>query len=723
MRTSISRREFLQKSLAGAGLTIAISMTSSGCRLMRAEDLKKDTALMFSPNAWIQITPDETVKCILNKSEMGQGIYTSLPMIIADELEADWRNICFQAAPAGAKYVDPTFGMQVTGGSTSIRHMFEPLRMAAAVAREMLIRAAAETWAVSVKECQALQGKVQHVKSGRSLTYGELCERASQLSVPQNPPLKKEDQFRLIGKSMSRLDVWDKVNGSATFGTDVFVPGMLYSAIARPPAYGAKATSYDESAAERVPGVSKVVPIDRGIAVCADTLHAAWEGREALQIQWGKGSYAGLNNATLEKDFLDHLNKQGVKAREEGDVKNALRRAAKKAEATFILPYLAHVTMEPMNCTVYIRPDRCDLWNSTQNQTGILQLAQKITGLSADQIYVHTTYLGGGFGRRAEVDVVEEALQLAKATGKPIKIIWTREEDMQHDFYRPGNCCKIEAGIDGNGQITAWSHMIVAPSIFARIFPMMVRGGVDPAAVEGIVEPYAVPNIQVEYVKIDTPVPVGFWRSVGSSHNAFTVESFMDELAHLARRDPLDFRLSHLKGQPRARLVLELAAEKAGWGKPIKEGRGLGIAYHFSFGTHVAQVAEISANEKDGSMKVHRVVCAVDCGQIVNPAIITAQMESGILMGLSASLKEKVDFAKGGVESANFYNYDILRIHEIPEIEVHIVKTPEKMGGIGEPGLPPIAPAVANAIFKATGIRVRRLPMTPETVIDATRKS
>jgi len=437
----------------------------------------------------------------------------------------------------------------------------------------------------------------------------------------------------------------------------------------------------------------------------------------------GKRFPCGPEQRNSRKDFLDHLNKPGAKAREEGDVRNALRRAAKKAEATFVLPYLAHVTMEPMNCTVYIRPDRCDLWNSTQNQTGILQLAQKITGLSADQIHVHTTYLGGGFGRRVEVDVVEEALQLAKATGKPIKIIWTREEDMQHDFYRPGNCCKIEAGIDGNGQITAWSHRIVVPSIFTRIFPMMVRGGVDPAAVEGIVEPYEVPNIQVEYVKIDTPVPVGFWRSVGSSHNAFTVESFVDELAHLTRRDPLEFRLSHLKGHPRARRVLDLAAEKAGWGKPIKEGRKLGIAYHFSFGTHVAQVAEISANEKDGSMKVHRVVCAVDCGQIVNPGIITAQMESGILMGLSAALKEQVAFAKGGVESANFYNYAILRIHEIPEIEVHIVKTQEKMGGIGEPGLPPIAPAVANALFKATGIRVRRLPMTPETVIDAMRKS
>ena len=418
MSRPISRRAFLKKSLTGAGLTIALSMTPSGCRLIGPESLKRDSTTPFHLTAWIQVIPDETVRCILNKSEMGQGVYTSLPMIIADEMEADWKNICFQAAPAAQAYVDPVFGMQLTGGSTSIRHMFEPLRKAAAAAREMLVSAAAKTWGVPVSECQAQQGKVQHVKSGRTLTYGELCERASQLPVPENPALKKESQFRLIGTSMSRLDVWDKVNGSATFGTDNFVPGMVYASIARPPAYGAKVTSQNKEAAEKVAGVSNVVTLDRGIAVCATTFPAAQKGKEALQVKWDKGPHSGLDGETLEKIYLEHLKQPGVTARNEGDSKNGLQQAAQKIEATYVLPYLAHVTMEPMNCTAWIRSDRCDIWASTQNQTGVLQQAARITGLRPEQIHVHTTYLGGGFGRRAETDVVEETLQIAKATGQ-----------------------------------------------------------------------------------------------------------------------------------------------------------------------------------------------------------------------------------------------------------------------------------------------------------------
>ena len=721
MSRPMSRRAFIKKSLTGAGLTIGLSMAPSGCRLIGSENMKKASTAPFDLTAWIQIIPDETVRCILNKSEMGQGVYTSLPMIIADELEADWRNICFQAAPAAQSYVDPVFGMQLTGGSTSIRHMFEPLRKAAAAAREMLVSAAAKAWGVPVSECQALGGKVQHLKSGKTLTYGELCERASQLPVPENPALKKESQFRLIGTSMSRLDVWDKVNGSATFGTDNFVPGMVYASIARPPAFGAKVTSLNKELAEKVTGVSKVVTMDQGIAVCATTFSAAQEGKEALQVKWDKGPYSGLDAETLEKTFIDHLKQPGVVARNEGDSKNGLQHATQKIEAIYVLPYLAHVTMEPMNCTAWIRSDRCDIWASTQNQTGVLQLATKMTGMKPDQIHVHTTYLGGGFGRRAETDVVEETLQIAKATGKPVKLLWTREEDIQNDFYRPGNCCKIEGGIDARGHIVAWSHRVVVPSIFARIFPQMVKGGVDPAAVEGIVEPYEVPNIFVGYVRMDTPIPVGFWRSVGSSHNAFTVECFLDELAHLARKDPLEFRLNHLKNQPRARRVLEVAAEKARWGSSRAVGQGLGIAYHHSFGTHVAQVAEISVNE-DGKMKVHKVTCAVDCGRIINPGIITAQMESGILMGLSAALKEKIEFANGGVKSANFHDYEILRMSEIPDVEVHLVRSNEAMGGVGEPGLPPIAPALGNAVFDAAGVRIRRLPLTPKTVLESIRK-
>jgi isoquinoline 1-oxidoreductase beta subunit len=714
MKTLLTRREFLKKSLAGAGLTIAVSMTPSGYRLFKAEEVIKDGPL-FNPSAWIQVTPNNIVTIVVNKSEMGQGVSTSLPMIAADELEADWKQVRFIEAPAGTKYIDPNWGMQLTGGSTSVRHMYEPLRKAGATAREMLVSAAAHTWGVPASECGAIQGMVRHAKSGRSLTYGQLCGEASKLPIPENPPLKKEGQFRFIGASMDRLDIPDKVNGSAIFGIDIIVPGMLYAAIARPPAYGAKVVSYDKEAALKLPGVFKVTPIDQGIAVSASSLEAAWKGRKALQVKWDKGSHPDLNNETLEKSFIELLSKRGVTALNKGNVENALTKGTQKVEATYLLPYLAHVTMEPMNCTAYVGANQCDIWVPTQNQSGVLELASRITGLKPDQINVHTTYLGGGFGRRGDIGYTEEALLVSKATGKPVKIIWTREEDIQNDVYRPGNCCKIVGGIDGKGNLIAWSHRIVVPSVFEHFAPQRIKNGIDPAAVEGIADmEYEVPNMYVEYVKMDNPIPVGFWRSVGNSHNAFTKEGFMDELSYAAKKDPLEFRLNHLKNHLPARRVLEMAAEKGGWKRPLKKGQALGIAYHFSFGTRVAEVAEVSVNEKDGTIRVHRVVCAVDCGPIVNPGTIAAQMTGGIIMGLSAALKERVDFANGGVASANFFNYRELRMSEVPEVEVHIVKSKEVMGGIGEPGLPPIAPAVANAIFAATGKRIRRLPINTE---------
>ena len=719
MKTLISRREFLKTTLAGAGLTIAASMTPFGPRLLSAQEVKKG---LFNPNVWIQITPDNIVTIVVNKSEMGQGVSTSLPMIAADELEADWKQVRFLEAPGGNKYIDPNWGMQLTGGSTSVRHMFEPLRKASAAAREMLRTAAAQTWGVSVNECAASKNTVRHTKSGKSLTYGQLCEKASQLPVPENPPLKEESQFKLIGTSMLRLDVPDKVSGKAIFGIDSFVPDMLYATIARPPTIGAKIVSYDKVAAEKIPGIQKVASIDQGIAVCATALDLAWKGRDALKAKWDKGSNPELNNEMLEKTFLDHLKKEGAIALNRGSAENALTQAVKKIEATFVLPYLAHVTMEPMNCTAHVTENRCDIWVPTQNQSGALQVAQKLTGLKPEQIHIHTTYLGGGFGRRGFVDYVEEAIQISKATGKPIKLIWTREEDIQNDFYRPAYCCKVEGGIDAKGRITAWSHKIAVQSIFEHFAPQMIKNGIDPAAVDGIAEmEYEIPNLHVEYVKMDLPIRVGFWRSVGNTQNAFVKETFIDELAQAAQKDPLEFRLNHLKN-PSARRVLQVAAEKAGWGKPSPKGQARGIAHHFSFGTHVAQVAEISLNKKEGSIKVHRVVCAISCGPMVNPNIIIAQMKGAIIMGLSAAMKEKIDFANGGVQTANFYDYNELRMNEAPEIEVHLVKSKDKIGGIGEPGLPPIAPAVANAVFKAAGIRLRNLPMIPETVLKAMKK-
>ncbi|NIS61348.1 MAG: molybdopterin-dependent oxidoreductase [Proteobacteria bacterium] len=672
----------------------------------------------FSPSPWLLITPDNIVTVIVGKSEMGQGVSTSLPMIVADEIEADWEQVRVKMAPAGEEYKDPVWGMQTTGGSTSIRHMFGPLRKASAAAREMLVSAAAQTWTVPVLECEAYRGRVRHTESGRSLSYGQLCQKAAKIPIPPNPPLKKKSQFGLIGTSMPRLDVPDKVNGSAIFGMDVFIPDMLYAAVVRPPAYGTKAISSHRKAAEKVPGVRKVVDLNRRIAVCADTLDAAWKGRDALQVTWDKGAHPHLNNDTLEEIFVRHLDKRGKSARNHGNVNRAMNRAVQKIEATYILPYLSHATMEPMNCTAHVREDTCEVWAPTQDQSGVLQTVKEVTGLKPEQIHVYTTYLGGGFGRRLESDFVEEALHVSKATGKPIKLIWTREEDMQNDFYRPATCSKIQGGIDGKGRLIAWAHKLVAPSIFSRVYPQMVTDGIDPAAVEGAVGmKYEIPNIHVEYVRIDVPVPVGFWRSVGHSHNAFSVESFVDELAHAARKDPLEFRLDLLKNHPRPRRVLEVAAEKALWGKSLPKGHGRGIAQHFSFGSYVAQVAEVSVNEKDGKVRVYRIVCVVDCGPAINPDTITALMEGGIIFGLSAALKERVHFARGGVASANFHNYEILPMSQAPEIEVHIVKSDAKLGGVGEPGVPPTAPSVANAVFAAAGARVRRLPMKPETVM------
>jgi isoquinoline 1-oxidoreductase subunit beta len=716
MTTSISRRTFLKV----AGFTLAVAITPSGYTILSAKEAEEKG---FNPSVWIGITADNKVIITVNKSEMGQGIYTSLPMIIADELEADWKQVKFEVAPAGDEYKDPVWGAQATGGSSSIRHMYEPLRKAGAAAREMLVTAAAEIWKVPAAECDASEGTVKHSAGKRTITYGELVKPASALDVPKNPSLKKESQFRLIGTAVPRLDVLEKTDGTAKFGIDVIVPDMLYATVARPYTFGAKVGAVHDAMTKNVKGLKQVVQIDRGVAFCADTLEAAWQAKKATHIIWGKGADPDLSNESLAKGFEEHLSRDGIIARKDGDVQNALASAAVKLDSRYYLPYLSHATMEPMNCTAHVQKDRCDVWVPTQNQTGTLMTAKKITGLNPEQIHVHTTYLGGGFGRRFEQDVVEEAVQISKAVSRPVQVIWTREEDFQYDYFRPGNLSRIQAALDDKGNPTAWSHKIVCPSIFARVFPDTMKKGIDNAAVEGLSNlEYDVPNVSVEYVRIDTPVPVGFWRSVGSSHNAFTVETFIDELAHLARKDPLRFRLDLLKKHPRAQRVLEVAAEKAGWGKPLKEGMGRGIAYHLSFDSYVAQVADLSVDRKSGAIEVQRIVCAVDCGQVINPDTIQAQMMGGIVMGLSSALKEGISFERGKVVTENFDSYDLLRMSETPEIEVHMVKSDAKLGGIGEPGVPPVAPAVANALFNAVGVRLRSLPMKPEIVLKALKE-
>ena len=720
MKTELTRREFLK--ITGTGLAIAVITTPTGTRLLSAAELAKEGP-SFRPSVWLEVRPDETVIITLNKSEMGQGVHTSLPMIVADELDMDWKKVRTSMAPAGDAYKDPVWGSQSTGGSTSIRHMYDPLRKAGAAAREMLMKAAVAAWKVPAGECTYELGTIRHLKSNRTLTYGKLAADAAKLEVPQDPILKKESEFRYIGRDLPRLDMQDKVSGQAKFGIDSHVLGMLYASIARPSAFGAEVLSYQKDAAQRIPGVKVIVPVRGGIGVCAETLAAAWKGRDALKPAWTKCKDPQMSTVSLEKEFLSRLDQKGVVARNDGDAESVIERSERKLEAVYLQPFLSHATMEPMNCTADVRPDQCEIWAPTQNQTGVLATVSKITSLKPEQVKVHTTYLGGGFGRRFEQDFVEEAVTLSKAAGKPVKLVWTREEDMQNDFYRPMNATRIRAALDADGRVAAWSQTIVCSSIFARVFPQNMKNGIDNAAVEGVENmEYFIPNMHVEYVRYDTPVPVGFWRSVGSSHNAFTVESFMDELAYAAKKDPLEFRLAMLKEHPRARRVLEVAAEKAGWGKQLADGHARGIAYHVSFGSYVAEVAEVSVDKKNGGTTVHKVTCAVDCGSVVNPAIIKNQMISGIIMGLSAALKEKIEVVGGGIRSSNFGDYELLRMSEAPEVDVHIVKSGATLGGIGEPGVPPVIPAVGNAVFAAVGARVRTLPMKPETVAVAIKR-
>ena len=715
MKSTIDRREFLGRT----GLTLAVVAVPSGLEVLALGKVD-DPSDTFSPTVWYTIAPDNRVTVMVSKVEMGQGTHTALAMIVAEELEADWTQVRTEQSPARREYFDPPrrTGM-VTAGSGSIRGMYEHLRKAGAAGRQMLLQAAAKKWNVAASECEAIQSQVHHRSSGRSLSYGELVEEASQLPVPDDPRLKDKSEFRLLRTPVQRLDLPDKINGRAKFGIDTFIPGMVYGAIARPPAYGAQLESYDEAAAKSVPGVQNVVKIDRGVAVCADTLDAAWKGRKALNAQWDQGVRPDLNTENVEQYLTGLLDEPGISARNDGDVTAALEQADKRLDVEYFLPHLSHANMEPMNCTVDVREDGCDIWSPTQAQTRALDAVKEITGLETDQIQLHTPYLGCGLGRRAQTDYDQEATQISKAVGRPVKLIWTREEDMQYGLYRPANSHRIAGALDAQGRVMAWSHKVAAGSFFT--FPN--DPDIDVAAVSGLRNlQYQIPNVSVDYMKPDLPIPVTFWRSVGNSHNGFTVESFMDELAHAAGKDPVEFRLQHLEHDPRTRRVLELAAEKAAWGKPLQGAQARGVAVFAAFRSYVAQVAEVSVDEKTGKVRVHRVVCAIDCGPYVNSDTVAAQMMGAITMGLSAAFKEQIEFANGGVKSANFSDYNLLRMSEAPDVETHIIESDDSIGGVGEPGLPPAAPAVANAIFAATGARIRRLPMTPERVLEALGK-
>lgn len=734
MKTSITRRAFLKGSLTATGLTIAVSVTPFGYELLNASEKKKEELEEFSPSAWLNITPDNKVTITIGNSEMGQGVLTAQPMIIADELEADWKQVQVRQGGARDEFKSPILRAQVTVASASIRGFYEPLRKTGAAGRAMLIKAAAETWKVPEDECKAVLGTVKHEKSGRTLTYGKLCLKAAKLEVPKDPPLKKESEFRYMGKPMPRIDIPEKVSGKAVFGLDFTFKDLHYAVIARPPAYGAKPISFDQKAAEEIKGVHKVVQIPQGIAVCAKSIESALKARDALKVNWDKGVLPDMNNESIEKSLMEDLDKPMASVVNTGDAKKVMGEAAKKIEATYFVPFVAHALMEPINCSAYVRDDQCDVWAPTQTQTGAQMVASRVSGLPPAKVNVHTTFLGCGLGRRARPDFVAEAVAISKATGKPVKLLWTREEDIKYDAFRAAMSHRIEAGLDSQGQLIGWSHKAVAPSILKDIAPAAIKGGIDFYCLWGLADApdspqlnnriqYEIPNLNIEFLISNLPIPVAPWRAVQNGPNAFVIESFIDELAHSAGKDPLEFRLQNLKNNMRARRVLEVAAEKAGWGKPIPKGEGRGIAQHACFGSYVAQVAELSVNKNYGAIRVHRVVVAVDCGPVINPDPLIAQIEGGVIIALSTVLKEEVKFANGGVRSANFSDYEILRMSEVPEIEVHIVKSSEKIGGIGEVGVPPLAPAVANALFNATGSRIRRLPLNPKTVLAALKKT
>ncbi len=719
----VSRREFLKVSAAvGGGLMLGFRLPAR----------RPSAAESFAPNAFIRIDRDGRVTLIMHKVEMGQGTYTSMPMLLAEELEVELSQVRLEHAPPDDRlYAEPLFGVQETGGSTSVRGNWEPLRRAGATARSLLVAAAAQTWNVDPGSCRAARGEVTHGPTGRSLGYGALVDRAVALPLPHDVPLKDPKDFKLIGTPARRLDAPDKVNGAARYGIDVSMPGMKFAAVAACPVFGGKLASVDDTRAKAIPGVRQVVRLADAVAVVADDTWAATRGLAALDVRWDEGPNAKLSTAEIVRQLAAASAKSGVVARREGDAAEAMAGAAQKVEAVYELPFLAHATMEPVNCTVHVRRDGCDIWVGTQVPTFAQTAAAKLTGLPKANVRVHNHLLGGGFGRRLEVDFIIRAVEVAQQVASPVKVMWTREEDIQHDMYRPYYYDRIAAGLDAHGMPIAWTHRVTGSSIMARVvsqlFPKTLRvmraagprqliamiKGLDLDAVEGAAEPpYALPNIRVEYVRQEPPdIPTAFWRGVGPTHNVFVVESFIDELAAAAKRDPFEYRRALLGPRPRARAVLELAAAQAGWGRPLPPGGGRGISLLHAFGeTYIAQVAEVQVS-KAGDLRVNRVVCAVDCGTVVNPDTVKAQMESGIIFGITAALFGEITFKDGRVEQHNFNDYRVLRINEAPVIEVHLVPSAAAPGGIGEPGTSAVFPAITNAIFAATGKRIRKLPV------------
>jgi isoquinoline 1-oxidoreductase beta subunit len=721
---TLSRRALLKAGLAvGGGLLVEVSMPSAHAAAMPAA---------FEPNAFLRITSDDVVTFILAYVEMGQGVATSHAQLIAEELGIDPAKLVVEFAPADRRYDNPAMGLQVTGGSKSTSAGWEPYRMAGATAREMLLEAAARSWGVPRSECVAEDGAILHAPTKRSGRFGQFAEAAARLSVP-DVTLKVRD-FRVIGKSVQRLDAAAKVDGSAIFGIDVQVPEARSAVVVRCPVPGGKVKSFDAAAAKAMPGVEHVVQISSGVAVVAKTYWHARQAAAQVKVEWDEGPLAGFSTAALLETHRKLAREGGgERVRSKGDVDAALGKAARVLEAEYTAPFLAHAPLEPQNATAHVTSSKCEVWAPTQSPGLMHEQVKCLLGYGGGDIVIHQTWIGGGFGRRLSSEYALEAVEVSRAVGKPVKVVWSREDDMRHSPYRPAATHRVQGALDGQGRLVAWKHAVVTQSILGAVGREWVRSmfagapgfvksmvaglavpilsAEDETAVEGAdTLPYGIPHVAVDFIRHETGVPVTFYRSVGHSHSAFATESFVDEAAHAAGQDPVAFRRELLKYQHRHRWVLELAAEKAGWGTPLPEGRFRGVAVHKSFDSYVAAVAEVSV--EDSAIRVHRIVMAADCGRVINPNLVESQLEGAAVFGLSAALKHRITFENGRVQQRNFHDFELLRMHESPKIEAYIRHNEAPPTGIGEPGVPVIAPAVANAVFAATGKRLRDLPLT-----------
>jgi isoquinoline 1-oxidoreductase subunit beta len=715
----LSRRSLLTGGLAG-GFLLAFHLPVRAVN--EPVQPPDDVNGKFAPNAFIRIDKSGKTTLVMPQVEMGQGIYTAVAMILAEELDADFSSVVLEHAPADEKlYANPAFGVQATGGSTSVRAFWKPLRTAGATARAIFVQAAAKQWQVEPKTCTTSNGEVMHAESGRKLSYGELVDAANAETPPKDAPLKDPKDFVLIGKPLKRLDTPDKVNGKTVYGIDAMLPNMKFATLAACPVFGGKVGKVDDTAARKIPGVQKIVVLEGLVAVVGDHMWAAKKGLDALDITWNEGANAAISSKDIWENLRAASEKDGVVAKSEGDIAKGLA-TGDKLEAAFELPFLAHATMEPMNCTVHFTPDSCEIWTGTQIMARAQSEAAKAAGLPLEKVTVHNHYIGGGFGRRLEPDMVVSAVLIAKQVDGPVKVVWTREEDIQHDIFRPVYRDTIAATLS-DGKIVGWKYRVAGAAILARWLPPAFQKGIDIDAVDSAVDiPYEIPNLHVEYNRAEPPaVPTGFWRGVGPNNNVFAIECFMDELARKAGKDPVDFRRSMLGNQPRFLAALNLAAEKSNWGQSLPARVARGVCVQPSFASFIATVVEAEIDEQ-GEIHLRRVTSAIDTGIAVNPDTIVAQFEGGLIFGLTAALYGDITIDKGRVQQSNFHDYRMLRIDQAPKIEVHLIKSGEAPGGIGETGVTAGPPALRNAIYAATGVALRRLPID-RTLIAAGKKA